>query len=571
MKKKEFVIGILVLAAAAVIAYIILSGNKLQNAVVLPYISHQAPVVDPHLPDVNPLSDKLDEVEFDGLFNVSSNKSGIVYEDGLGTFLGIDNNDVVSIKLKNNVKWSDSYEIKSDDDEVKLKLKKADKFTAEDLAFTLKRIENLGSLSPDYILIAQALENIGFSGPDKNGVIKFQFKHDRIWKESDIKEVLSFKVLPKSSDMNALNYYVGTGSYLAVPQKTGVANYFRNPDRKPFISYVKLKPFIDNSTFTTELKNNNINVLLESPFGAVSPILDKDKHFFAKPGISTTYFGILFNTNRLNLEQREALRAFLNQDKILARFYKIGTPQQRDIIDYKGNRNNFNSLLNYTIFPSSSYYVEEKIVQPNKNVSKVDLQNLPDSINIVACVNYGYREEYNALISILNSPEISQGKIYARAVTNDEIKKQNYDAVIVAFTGYRSNFLFDLYDIFLREPDLSARKINLILDDNGHILPASFTSDKNFFGLDAQNSADNPDVRKLLDYTYGFMSTHEIGDKQAYAERVDKLENKLALGKWLFSLPTLSYFSNQFDSTSIELYGVASQLSTIEKWKEKKK
>ncbi len=571
MKKKEFAIGILVLAVAAIIAYLLFRGNKLQNAVVLPYISHQAPVVDPHLPDVNPLSDKLDEVEFDGLFNVSSNKSGLVYEDGLGTLIGIDKDDVVSIKLKDNVKWSDSYEIKTDDDEVKLNPKKADKFTVEDLAFTLKRIENLGSLSPDYILIAQALENIGFSGPDKNNIIKFQFKHDRIWKESDIKEVLSFKVLPKSSDMNALNYYIGTGPYLAVPQKTGVANYYQNPDKKPFISYLKLKPFIDNSTFTTELKNNNINVLLESPFGAVSPILDKDKNFFAKPGISTTYFGILFNTSRLNLEQRQALRAFINQEKILARFYKIGTPQQRDIIDYKGNRDNYNSLLNNSIFPSSSYYIEEKIVQPDKKVSSVDLQNLPDSVNIVACVNYGYREEYNALISILNSSDISQGKIYARAVTNEEIKKQNYDAVIVAFTGYRSNFLFDLYDVFLRRPDLSARKINLKLDKDGNILPASLSPSKNFFALDAQSSADNSDIRKLLDYTYGFMSTHEIGDKQAYAERVDKLENKLALGKWLFSLPTLSYFSNQFDSTSINLYGVASQLSTIEKWKEKKK
>ena len=571
MKKKEFAIGILVLAVAAIIAYLLFRGNKLQNAVVLPYISHQAPVVDPHLPDVNPLSDKLDEVEFDGLFNVSSNKSGLVYEDGLGTLIGIDKDDVVSIKLKDNVKWSDSYEIKTDDDEVKLNPKKADKFTVEDLAFTLKRIENLGSLSPDYILIAQALENIGFSGPDKNNIIKFQFKHDRIWKESDIKEVLSFKVLPKSSDMNALNYYIGTGPYLAVPQKTGVANYYQNPDKKPFISYLKLKPFIDNSTFTTELKNNNINVLLESPFGAVSPILDKDKNFFAKPGISTTYFGILFNTSRLNLEQRQALRAFINQEKILARFYKIGTPQQRDIIDYKGNRDNYNSLLNNSIFPSSSYYIEEKIVQPDKKVSSVDLQNLPDSVNIVACVNYGYREEYNALISILNSSDISQGKIYARAVTNEEIKKQNYDAVIVAFTGYRSNFLFDLYDVFLRRPDLSARKINLKLDKDGNILPASLSPSKNFFALDAQSSANNSDIRKLLDYTYGFMSTHEIGDKQAYAERVDKLENKLALGKWLFSLPTLSYFSNQFDSTSINLYGVASQLSTIEKWKEKKK
>jgi hypothetical protein len=44
----------------------------------------------------------------------------------------------------------------------------------------------------------------------------------------------------------------------------------------------------------------------------------------------------------------------------------------------------------------------------------------------------------------------------------------------------------------------------------------------------------------------------------------------MALGSWLFSLPSLAYFSTQFDEKSIDLYGVASQLSTIEKWQEKK-
>ncbi len=571
MDKKKFSIVIGVIVVAAVVAYLIFSGNKLKNSIVFPYIGHQKPVVDPHLPDANPLSDKLDEVEFDGLFNVSSNPSGIVYEDGLGSLVGIDANDVVSIKLKKNVKWADSYQISSDGDDVKILPKRPDFFTAEDLSFTLKRIQSLGSLSPDYILIAQALENIGFKGPDKNGIIKFQFKHDRIWKESDIKEVLSFKILPKTAEMNALNYYDGTGPYFAVPQKSGVANYFANPEKKPFISYVKLKPFIDNSTFTTELKNNNINVLLESPFGAISPILANNKDFFAKPGNSTTFFAILFNTQRLNLKQREALRAYLSNQKILAQFYKIGTPQQRNIIDYKGNKNNFNALLNNSVFPSSSYYVEEKIVQPKLSNIKADLKDLPDSINIRACLNYGYREEYNALIDILNSPEISQGRIKAKAVTNDEIKKQNYDALLIAFSGYRNNFLFDLYDVFMREPDLSVMKINLTTDNNGKLAPASLTPNKNFFALDATKKGGNADAIKLMNYVFGFMSTHEIGDKQAYAERVDKLENKLALGKWLFSIPSLSYFSSQFDSTSINLYGVASQLSTIEKWKEKKK
>ncbi len=564
MNKKQIVIGGII-AAILVAVYFLTSGNDLKGKIVFPYIGHQKPVIDPHLPDANSLSDKLDEAEFDGLFNVSSNPSGITYEDGLGTLLGIDENDVVSVKLRENARWSDSYKIVIDD-EPKITEGKADYFSAEDVAFSLRRIEFLGSLSPDYILVSQALKYIGFQGPDENNVIRFQFKHDRIWTNDDIKEVLSFKILPKTADMNALNYYVGTGPYIAVPQKNGVPNFIKNPKREAFIPQIILKPFVDNSTFTTELLNNTINAVLQTPFGSLSPVLEKKKEFFAKPSLSTVFFALLFNTQRLNAEQRQALRELLNNKKILNKFYKIGTPQQRNILNWKGEKNNYEELLNYSVFPSTSYYVEEKIIAPEKKPSKVNLQSLPDSINIAACVNYGYRAEYEALIEILNSPEISQGKIHARAVPNKEIKAQNYDAVLIAFTGYRSNFLFDVYDVFLREPDLSIRKINLKTDDKGEILPSSMRADNNFCALDA---AENYDAARFLEYVYGFMSTREIGDKQAYAELIDKTERKLALGKWLFSLPSLAYFSNQFDSASINLYGVSSQLSTIEYWKER--
>ena len=64
------------------------------------------------------------------------------------------------------------------------------------------------------------------------------------------------------------------------------------------------------------------------------------------------------------------------------------------------------------------------------------------------------------------------------------------------------------------------------------------------------------------------MSTRYIGDKQEFARRVDQREQSLALGAWLFSLPSLAYFSTQFDSSSIHLYGVASQLSTLKQWRE---
>jgi hypothetical protein len=82
---------------------------------------------------------------------------------------------------------------------------------------------------------------------------------------------------------------------------------------------------------------------------------------------------------------------------------------------------------------------------------------------------------------------------------------------------------------------------------------------------------ENQNISKLLDYLYGFMSTREIGDRQVYAGMIDELDQEMAFGAWLFSLPSLAYFSTQFDQTSIDLYGKASQLSTIENWSEMKK
>ena len=74
-------------------------------------------------------------------------------------------------------------------------------FSARDLRFTLRRIQQLASLSPDYILVGQAVKSFSFEGPDINNEIRLQFSPDRVWIEPDIKEVLSFKILPHNSDL----------------------------------------------------------------------------------------------------------------------------------------------------------------------------------------------------------------------------------------------------------------------------------------------------------------------------------------------------------------------------------
>jgi hypothetical protein len=429
----------------------------------------------------------------------------------------------------------------------------------------------LGSLSPDYILVGQAIESFSFEGPDINNEIRFQFSGDRIWIESDIKEILSFKILPHNANIAASRFEIGSGPYLTVDRKASVSNFYRNPDQKMQIPYLKLEPFIDNSTFSTELTNNNINVLLETPFGGLSSIMSDAEDYFYKSNISTTFFGLFFNTERLNRAQRQQLRRLINRELIINRFYKVGSEQQRHISDYKGNRDNYQDYLNFSVFPSSSYYVDEQIVLPPLELPPADMSVLPDSIRVRACLNFGFREEYRELIEILSDPAVSQGRLRVTAVQNENIKQGDYDVLLIAVTGYSSKFLFDLYDIFLREPDLASYKINLQTATDGNIIPSSFSATKNFFRLDAaRDNEEQEDILRLLEYIYGFMDTREIGDKQVYAQMIDELEQEMALGTWLFSLPSLAYFTTQFDAETIDLYGVASQLSTIEKWEEKK-
>jgi hypothetical protein len=571
--KKYIIIGLVLVAIGVAVYFLFFLGPGMADKIVIPYIAHQRPTIDPHLPASDPLSDKLDEVQFEGLFNISANPSGIVYNDGLGEFVSISPQNVITIRLKTRKQWHDSYRVATEDKKVKITKESDHNFSAEDLRFTLKRIQSLGSLSPDYILVAQALRTFDFEGPDANGEIKFKFFDTRIWTEPDIKEVLSFKIIPANSQMNALSYTIGTKSYLAVLQQSGVPNYIKKPDGIALISNVVLAPFVDNSTFATEMKNKKINLMLETPFGAESPILQDGSAFFPKSNTSTVFFAILFNIERLNKEQRIELKKLLDNKALVDRFYKVGTPQQRHIVDFRNNRDNYADYLNRSVFPATSYYIEEKIIPPAESRSEPNIAILPDTVRIKACVNFGFREEYQELIDILNDPALFRGKIRATAVSNDDIRDGKYDAVLVAFSGYRSNFLFDLYNVFLREPNLETYKINLQteIDQSGKEkpLPGSMQANKNFFHMDpVTNTTEAADIKTMLQYVHGFMSTRNIGDKQAYALRVHDQEQKMALGSWLFSLPSLAYFSKQFDSTSIDLYGVASQLSTIEKWKE---
>ena len=574
-KRILYIIPVLILIPVLIF---VLWPEDLSDNITFPYISHQKPLMDPHLPSPDNLSDKLDELMFDGLFNLVATPSGIAYEAGLGAYVGMDTDNVVTIKLNPTRKWHNSYNVTAGEGTVNVvDAEKAVTFVAQDINFTLRRIKRLRSLSRDYIPIGQALQDFDFEGPNADDEIKFKFKGDRIWLEDEIKEVLSFKILPSTAELTAVSYSVGTGPYMLVPpveEKKDTIQFYKNPTGSASINNVVLQPFIDNSTFTTELNNARFNVLLSTPFGSISPILGDEERFFKRSNISTTFFAIVLNTQRLSRDQRKAVRQFIDPKALMERLYKVGTEQQRHIVDHIGNEDDYSEQLNYSVFPSSSYYVEEQIVTPKRDAAQPDLSALPDTLRIVASANYGYREEYNELVEALNDEKLFFNRIKATVIQNEEIARGDYDGILIAFNGYKSNFLFDMYDVFLRMPDLATYRVNLRLtrDDRNEetIDPASVTAATNFGRLDATiESPEQKDILKFLEHLHGFMSTREIGDKQAYAGFIDELEREMALGVWLFSLPSLAYFSTQFDQDSIHLYGVASQLSTIEQWTER--
>ncbi|MBL8029306.1 MAG: hypothetical protein JNL74_22985 [Fibrobacteres bacterium] len=574
-KKLVIAISAAVILLAGLLYYFVFR-KDLSDKIILPYIVHQKGTVDPHIQSSVPLADQLDEILFDGLFNVSADKSGIIYEDGLGELIGVDESGIVTVRLKKGKKWHSSYKPVMNKNKVSIEAGSDQFFEAQDLSFTLDRIRRFGSLSPDYVLVSQAVPDFTFSGPDENNDIRFQFKTDRIWSQNDVKEVLSFKVLPAASKLDAENYSIGTGPYIEAGEYENTRFFVKKPDGEATLTNFLLKPYIDNSTFITEFKNRNINALLGTPFVEISTILQDTAKYFYKSTISTSFFAILFNTQRLNLEQRKALRKLINNEDIMNRFFKVGTMQQRHIANYKGEGDNYKDYLNKSLFPSSSYYVNEGIVIPGSEADSSPASVLPDTVRIQTCINYQFREELSELVQIINDSWFDGVRLQASAVENNVIAEGNYDAVIVPVSGYRSNFLFDLYSIFLRKPDFASTAIALVTtnDKNGKNVPslASFSAGSNFMRIDLNGDmAEKNDMTMFLYTMFDFMSASEIGDKQQYAILADQQENQLALGEWLFSLPSLAYFNTQFDPQSIELYGTASQLSAVERWKERKR
>lgn len=562
-KRTLIIAGVAVIVIAALI--FIFTRKDLTGSIVIPYVSHQVPVIDPHLPRHDPLSDQLEDVFFDGLFNAKASPSGVIYEDGLAELVSLEGRKV-TFRLKENVKWHSSYKRWVKDDEVMTENLQVRTFSAADLAFTINRIRRLGTLSPDFILIQQGLVSFNFT-EGENNEISYTLSSDRsVWREDDVKEIFSFKILPKESSLQASEFTEGSGPFMVVPSSESTKPLVKHPDKHSELASVGLFPAVDNSTFVSELLSGNTNLLLNTPFGAESPILEKNGDFFAKSKLSSTFFAVLFNTKRVSKERRQKFRKLINAAEIQANMYKVNTPQQRHIKDYLGQRDNYSDYVNFSVFPKTSTYVKGKIVTDYP--SNADISAMTDSINIRVSLNHGFREELTELSSVINT--MYKGNISVTAVDKETILAGDYDAILLPISGYRSNYLFDLYSIFMRMPDVETYQVNASTKSNAkgeRVLDTDNVREgSNFFRIDASASGEMEEFYQLV---YEFMASKFLYDKIAFAEMIHAKEEELALGAWLFSLPSTSYFSKQFDSSSIVMYGHASSFSTIAKWKER--
>ena len=137
--------------------------------------------------------------------------------------------------------------------------------------------------------------------------------------------------------------------------------------------------------------------------------------------IVTAIFPLFFKSYTASgLKENVATAYFGYANTIASIVIAVLAPIMGTIADYKGNKDNYNDYLNFSVFPSSSYFVEEEIAEPLRETSAPLLAALPDTIKIQACLNYGFREEYAEMLEILNDPNVFNGRIKATAVKNEE-------------------------------------------------------------------------------------------------------------------------------------------------------
>lgn len=399
--------------------------------------------------------------------------------------------------LANNIEESDDHLNFTVDISPEAKFQDGVKVTADDVVFTLSKIQNKNIDSPI---------EINFEGVDIEKVndrqVIFHLKKPYIY----FKENLTFGILPKhiweniSDDEFPLSINntnpIGSGPYKIKKVLRNSNNLPTEYDLEENNNYIAGRPYIDNiniyiyqnnDDLVSALNNGDIDATNYLDTNYFSKINNKDKKIISST--LTNIFSISFNPSKnsslVNANTRNALRLAINKQEIIDQVFGGYATRIDSLFTNNQNNsaydiNNAKSLLNKTITTvtgkGKNKKVETKIISQNNiqiDLATADIENLKKVANKIS----EYWQNLGATVNI---------KIYSLSDIMDVIKKRDFDALLFGAIMNRDT---DLY-AYLH----SSQRIYPGLNITGY---ASKNLDKNLEIL--KNSLDQISRQKAID------------------------------------------------------------------------
>lgn len=373
----------------------------------------------------------------------------------------------------------------------KAKFQDGKKITADDIIFTVLKIEDKDINSP----LAINFEGIDVEKIDDTTIV-FHLKKPYIY----FKESLTFGILPKhiwsnlsndefSLSINNINP-IGSGPYKVlkvvknsnnIPTKYSLIQNENYISGRPYINNINIFIYQNNNDLLASLNSGNIdgtNYLNQNYF---NKILNKNKEIISS-SLSNLYsisFNPSKNPNLINLDTRSALNLSINKQEIINTVFS-GYSRKIDFI-FSNDQEAYNyasdlEVAKKLLIKRSSSTNKNKITEtldPNMELSltTVDIDDLKKVANEIA----KYWESLGVKVTI---------KVYSLSDIGDIIKKRDFEALLF---GSIINYDTDLYAYWH-----STQRIYPGLNITGYTsknLDKNLETLKNSLNIDSRNKA----------------------------------------------------------------------------------
>ncbi|MBP9766025.1 MAG: hypothetical protein KBD12_02235 [Candidatus Pacebacteria bacterium] len=421
----------------------------------------------------NSLADKdLTSLVYSGLFK--KNKDGYIVNDLASDIEESEDHMTFTVKINDKAKFQDGKKI-----------------TADDIIFTVLKIEDKDINSP----LAINFEGIDVEKIDDTTIV-FHLKKPYIY----FKESLTFGILPKhiwsnlsndefSLSINNINP-IGSGPYKVlkvvknsnnIPTKYSLIQNENYISGRPYINNINIFIYQNNNDLLASLNSGNIdgtNYLNQNYF---NKILNKNKEIISS-SLSNLYsisFNPSKNPNLINLDTRSALNLSINKQEIINTVFS-GYSRKIDFI-FSNDQEAYNyasdlEVAKKLLIKRSSSTNKNKITEtldPNMELSltTVDIDDLKKVANEIA----KYWESLGVKVTI---------KVYSLSDIGDIIKKRDFEALLF---GSIINYDTDLYAYWH-----STQRIYPGLNITGYTsknLDKNLETLKNSLNIDSRNKA----------------------------------------------------------------------------------